>query len=255
MAIRLNVQTFLDLSKAKAQLKQFEQGQKMKVTVDARGAKEAGRSFTAMEKGMKGAKTSGAQATTIFGKMGQSAKKMGSEFTSTIGKVAKFGLATAAIGAFSSAVYGAFDAVKELDDSLTEFKKVSDLRGDALKSYTKKLGDVGEVTGRTTANMVDAATEFKKAGYSDTDSLKLSKWATMFQNVADSEVSAGEAAGLITSQLKAFKKEGLNAEQVIDGINAVSNNFAVSSTDISLALSKTSSAFAANGNNYAQTIG
>ena len=41
------------------------------------------------------------------------------------------------------------DQVFELDTSLTEFKKVSDLSGSALDSYVDKLSDMGKEVART----------------------------------------------------------------------------------------------------------
>lgn len=55
----------------------------------------------------------------------------------------------------------------------------------------------------------------------------------MFQNVADDAMSAGDAASFIISQLKAFNKPASEATHVVDALNSVSNNFAVSSSDLS----------------------
>lgn len=77
----------------------------------------------------------------------------------------------------------------------------------------------------------------------------------MYQNVADSEMTAGDSAGFITSQMKAFNISAGDAQHIIDATNEVSNDYAVSSTDVSTALSKTSSAMGAMGNTFEQTIG
>ena len=45
-----------------------------------------------------------------------------------------------------------------VDKSLTEFKKVSDLQGDSLDKYVKKLQVMGREVGRTGSEMIDAAT-------------------------------------------------------------------------------------------------
>lgn len=193
--------------------------------------------------------------TTGMNKADKATQSVGQRFADTTLKVAKFAASTALIGAFTAAISGAFQAVKEFDDALTEYKKVSDLSGDSLDNYTKKLGEMGAEVGRSRAQMVEAATEFKKSGFSDEDSATLARVAAMFQNVADSELSAGDSANFITSQLKAFNVEASNAEHIIDAVNEVSNNFAVSSTDISSALSKTSSAMGVLGNSYEETIG
>ena len=75
--------------------------------------------------------------------------------------------------------------------------------------------------------MVQAATEFKKAGYNEKDSMELARVASMYQNVADVELTAGEAANFIVSQMKAFNLTAQDSEHIIDAVNEVSNNFAV----------------------------
>ena len=84
----------------------------------------------------------------------------------------------------------------------------------------------------------------------------------MFQNIADAEISAGDAASFINSQLKGFSSEfskfsstGEASMHVIDSVNEVANNFAVGTNDLQLALSKTSSAMGGFGNSFEQTIG
>lgn len=109
--------------------------------------------------------------------------------------------------------------------------------------------------------MVEASTQFKKSGFSDEDSAQLAQVSSLYQNIADSEMSAGDSATFIISQMKAFKNEfedfnteAEKATHIIDSINQVSNNMAVSSTDIALALSKTASAMSALGNDYEESI-
>lgn len=103
--------------------------------------------------------------------------------------------------------------------------------------------------------MVEAATEFKRSGYSDEDSAQLAKIASLYQNVADEQLSAGDSAAYVISQMKAFDITADDAISIIDKTNEVSNNFSVSSTDISSALTKTSSALSAYGNTIDNTIG
>lgn len=103
--------------------------------------------------------------------------------------------------------------------------------------------------------MVASATEFRKNGFNDEDSAMLAKVANMYMNVADESISAGESASFIISQMKAFNIEAQNAMQIIDAVNEVSNNYAVSSADVASALTKTSSAMGVLGNDFNQTIG
>jgi hypothetical protein len=183
------------------------------------------------------------------------------DFISTMGKVIKFQIITKIITGFTTACRESINVIKEFDSALTEFKKVSDLSGSELDSYTQKLGDLGTAVARTRTQMVEASTQFKKSGFSDEDSAQLAQVSSLYQNIADSELSAGESATFIISQMKAFEgelerfnDEATKATFVIDAINEVSNNMAVSSSDIALALSKTASAMSALGNDYEESI-
>lgn len=103
--------------------------------------------------------------------------------------------------------------------------------------------------------MVASATEFRKNSFNDEDSAMLAQVANMYINVADEAISASDSASLIISQMKAFGIEAENAMRIIDSINEVSNNYAVSSADVVTALTKTSSAMGVLGNDFNQTIG
>lgn len=103
--------------------------------------------------------------------------------------------------------------------------------------------------------MIEAATEFRKNSFNDQDSATLAQVATMYQNVADEAISAGDSASFIISQMKAFNIHAQDAQHIIDSVNEVSNSFAVSSADVASALTKTSSAMGVLGNDFNQTIG
>ena len=195
------------------------------------------------------------KVTTTITQTGKAVKSLGADFVDTFGKVAKFGAITAVIGAFTGAVAEAGKTVKEFDDTLVEFRKVSDLSGESLNDYTQQLGELGQEVARTRTEMVSASTEFVKSGYAEEEAAQLAKISELFRNIADDEMSTGDSAGFIISQLKAFGNETETfALHVTDAINNVSNNMAVSSSDISTALSKTSSAMGALGNSFEETI-
>ena len=103
--------------------------------------------------------------------------------------------------------------------------------------------------------MVDAATEFRKNGFNDSDAATLAKTATMFQNVSDEAISAGESASFIISQMIAFGIEAKDAQSIIDKVNETANKFSVSSGDLSKALGIVASTSSAMGNSIDQTLG
>lgn len=71
------------------------------------------------------------------------------------------------------AIQAMVEEVKEVDKALTEFKKVSDLRGSDLDDYSKGLAVSGREVARTMSDMIDAATMFRKSGFSDEEASQL----------------------------------------------------------------------------------
>ena len=182
-------------------------------------------------------------------------KKFGATTVDITKKVAQFGAVTAVMRGVTEGVTDMVRNVYELDGALTEFKKVSDLSGKGLKDYTDKAYEAGRTVAKTGTEMVEAATEFRKSNFSDEDSLILGRIASMYQNVADQEITAGEAANFIISQMKAYNMTAQDAEHIIDAVNEVSNKYAVSSADIATNIGKASAAMATGNVTYEQSIG
>ena len=200
-----------------------------------------------------------AQAGVKGGSVGK-AGQVGGEayangFTRALKERFKYSIANALIYGTQNAVKDMVNNVRELDKAQTEFKKVSDLTGESLARYTEQAYKTGAAVAKTGTEIVQAATEFRKSGFNDSDSLKLAKVASMYQNVADAEITAGEAANFIVSQMKAYNMTANDAEHIIDAVNEVSNKFAVSSADIATNIGKASAAMATGNVTYEQSIG
>ena len=226
----MNIKFGADTSQISTDLKKFASTQTYKIKIDADG-KGASSLNTEVNKykdtlgktvtETKTFNTATNQMTTTLKASETAVKGLGADFVDTLGKVAKFGAVTAIIGAFTAAVSGAISITKDFDDTVTDFKKVSDLSGDSLDNYTKKLGDLGETVSRTRTEMVEASGEFVKSGYSESDSAQLALVASLYQNIADSQLTAAQSSGVIISQLKAFNLTADDSIKVIDSINEV----------------------------------
>ena len=103
--------------------------------------------------------------------------------------------------------------------------------------------------------MVEAATTFRKSGFNDQDAATLAKVAAQYQNVADTAVSAEDAASSIVSQIRAFGEDADFATHVIDAYNEVANNFSVGTNDLSQEMEIASAGMATYGNEFEQIIG
>ena len=155
------------------------------------------------------------------------------------------------VGAISSMV----KQVKEMDSAITEFKKVSDLSGKSLEDYVQGLADAGSTVARTGSEMVRAAGQFRKSGFTDREAAQLAVVAAQYQNVADTIVSSEDAAASIVSQIRAYGESAEFATHVIDAYNAVANTFSIGTNDISKAMEVASAGMATYGNSFEQTIG
>jgi len=183
------------------------------------------------------------------------ANTLGQSLANAFTRLVNFYVASLPIRMFQTAVSEATNTLREFDSALIEFRKVSDLAGDSLQDYVAKLAEMGEVTGSTMQAMVEAATEFKKSGFDEQDSAKLASVAEMYRNIADEEISAADSASFIIAQMKAFNVEAQNSEHIIDAVNEVANNFAVSSADLATNLGKMSATMAVSGVSLEQQIG
>lgn len=164
---------------------------------------------------------------------------------------AAYSIFSKSVGAIASMV----DQVKEMDSAVTEFRKISELSGASLNNYINDLYEAGKQTGRTTSAMIEAATMFRKSGFTDTEAKDLATMATMYQNISDVQVSAGDAAATIVSQLQAYGREALEPIHILDAYNKVAADFAIGTNDISKAMEIASAGMATYGNSFEQTIG
>lgn len=195
-------------------------------------ADKASKSVKDVEKKLDKSATSAESANKSFNKTSNSVKKvgdnakeasikaktLGQSFVDIVKKVSTFYLATVPINLLRDAFTEAIEVVKEFDDTLVEFRKVSDLSGDSLTEYTKKLAEMGEVTGSTMTSMVAAATEFKKSGFSDEDAATLASVAEKYRNISDEMISASDSASFIIAQMKAFNITASESEHIIDAV-------------------------------------
>ena len=170
-------------------------------------------------------------------------------------KVAVFSVLASAINSVKNAMASTIDIVKDFDDALTEFKKVSDLSGEALNNYAKQLGELGSTVARTRTELLEGASSFRKMGFTDAESAKLAQTNAMFQNISDSEMSAEESARILIGTMKGFDLTASSVEHIADVINEVSNTSAVSSTDIASGLANVSAVSKAMGNSLEETVG
>lgn len=237
------VNAVLDAKNIQAQLDKISQKYAtMKVGIDVDTSK-----LSDALSGLKGLKVGFDDTSTSAEKTSQS---IGDIFT----KVSKFGGVTLVINELRQSLMEGVDAVRELDAAVTEYKKVSDLTDEGMKSFVSTAREMGLEVGKSATEFIEAGTQFKKMGYSDQESLQLGKVATMFQNIADTAISAGDSASFVNSQMKAFNMTAEDAQHIIDVTNEVANNMAVGTNDLAKGLTVAGAGLSVLGNDFEQSI-
>ena len=157
-----------------------------------------------------------------------------------------------------SQIFGQFrnlyNSVSEVDKAMTELKKVTDLTSNAYDSFLRRAASQAKELGATVSDLVDATADFARLGYNMSDAENLAKTATVYKNVGDGITDIGTASESIISTMKAFGIEAKNSMDIVDAFNEVGNNFAISSTGIGEALSRSASALATANNDLDESI-
>lgn len=145
--------------------------------------------------------------------------------------------------------------VCELDANLTEFNKVADLSAEQLGNFADKAYEAAYKIGRTGQDMIEAATEFKRAGKDLETSLEMGNAALVMTNVADGIDQTSDAAGTLISVLNGFNMADSDAMSVVDKLNSVSNQSPVGFDNLADGLERVSGTMSQAGNSLDETIG
>lgn len=165
--------------------------------------------------------TSSKELSNTITKVKSSTKNLGDQFVDITKKVLAFGAVTQVIMLFRQGISEAITVVKEFDTAITEFSKVSDYSREQIDNYAKSMDGMAESVARTRTEFLGASTEFKRSGFTEEQSAQLAKIAGLYQNIADSQLTAGESSSFVISQMKAFNITANDAISIIDKVNEV----------------------------------
>lgn len=147
-----------------------------------------------------------------------------------------------------------YDNVLQIDSAMTELKKVTDETGEAYDRFLTNAGKRAKELGASLVEVVNMTADYARLGYDVDEASNLADAAIIYRNVGDGLKNADEATDNLISTMKAFGIEASNSMRIVDAFNEVSNNFAVTSSDIGAGLQRSSAAMAAAGNSMEETI-
>lgn len=143
--------------------------------------------------------------------------------------------------------------VTELNSSLIELAKVSDASIGELYRNFSDFKEISEETGGTINDIINATADWSRNGYNLPDSKELAKITQIYKAIGDG-ISNDQANEYLVSTLKGFNLQAKDALSIIDQMNNVSNNAAISMAGLGEGLERSSSALNAANTDLAESI-
>lgn len=143
--------------------------------------------------------------------------------------------------------------VKEIDAALTELKKVTDETDETYANFLKTMSATGAEIGATVSNLTNMAASWARLGYSIKEAGDLAKSTAVLLNVSEF-TSADTASEALISTMQAYGYAAEDSMHVVDVLNEVGNNFAVSSDGLATALQDSASALMSAGNDLEKSV-
>lgn len=147
----------------------------------------------------------------------------------------------------------AAEMVTELNTQITELAKVSEDSVSQIYADFDSYANIAKEMGSTISDTIAATTAWSKNGYNIPDSKKLAEVSLLYKNVGDG-INIDEANDSLVSTLKGFKLEADQAEHIVDVLNEVSNNEAISSSGIGEALQRSAASFNAANTSLEKSV-
>lgn len=162
----------------------------------------------------------------------------------------------------TQALKAMFDTVVEIDTAMTGLYRVTDLTAAQYDTLFDNMIGSAKEYGATLNDIINATTDWVRAGFEADTALGLAEVTTMYQHISDLDYDTA-AENLITAY-NGFKDElngAFSGDQVAavnyiaDIFNELDNNFAVTSAGLGEALTRSASALDLAGNSIQETAG
>lgn len=186
--------------------------------------------------------------------------KLAEKNTKTFGdkikdKLTEHGIYLSAALMFSSAaraLESMYDNVVKIDSAMTDLMKVTDETDASYQRFLNNAGKKAQELGRSVSSFIQQSANWAKMGFDTVESAELAKISSIYANVAD--VDDATAVSDIVTAMKAFNIEAENAISIIDPMNKISNEFAVTAAGLGQGLSRAASTMSTAGTDMEHTL-
>lgn len=143
--------------------------------------------------------------------------------------------------------------VQDIDSALTELKKVTDETDETYAKFLKTMSQTGANVSATTSDLTNMAANWARLGYNIEQAGDLAKSTAVLLNVSEF-TDADKASEALISTIQAYGYAAEDSMHVVDVLNEIGNNFAISSDGIATALQDSASSLMVAGNSLEQSV-
>ena len=140
----------------------------------------------------------------------------------------------------------------DIHDAMEELYKITDQTDERYQAFLKTSIENSKELGRSISSLIAQSAQWAGQGFSLDQSEALAKIGSVYANTAD--ISDAAAVTDLAAAMEAFRIRASDAMTVIDPLNKLGKEFAVSSGDLGDGLQKSASAMAAAGADMHQTL-
>jgi len=140
-----------------------------------------------------------------------------------------------------------FETIKEYDKVLTEMNKVSDESIHTLKEYQQESFKTADAIGAVASQLQNSTADWQRLGESLDEAKQSAQDTNILFNVSEFE-TIDEATESLVSMSQAFKE--LEKGEIVDVVNNLGNNFAISTDGLATALKDSASSLQTAQNDF-----
>lgn len=140
----------------------------------------------------------------------------------------------------------------ELNSALTQMQIVTKASDSEMRAFSDSAANAAKRVGSDITDFVSSATTYARLGQTMEESEWMAEYTAKLQALGEIDVS--DAQDAVTSIIKAFDIDPMQIDKVMDKLIVVSNNFPINAEQISEGMTNASSALAAAGNSFEQSV-
>ena len=182
---------------------------------------------------------------------GKTGASVGDKIKKKFGDVAAYFATYVSIYDFINIMRQGFETIKEYDKALTEMNKVSDESISTLKDFQKESFELADAIGAIANTVQNSTADWMRLGESLEEAKKSAEATNILLNVSEFK-SIDAATDSLVSMSQAYKD--LEKMDIVDIMNNIGNNYAISTDGLASALQRSASALTTAGNDINEAV-